>query len=307
MEELTNQALTAGEVGVSFHPHAAFRLPAAFTDTLADLFKEFRMPFLEEDIQLGLTGHEAVMRILVHELEDGGKRAAGFFTGLRDGPPPGHVNVCMSDAAGNDFIMPPELFIEVLPDIGGSLPDTGIIGFGIRLAQIQQVDRVIDDARQIHAAAALLIQAGKCPKRNLEIPVEAVDFRVHLPHFRNEAELRMKRAGIALQFDMVGLAGFGAPGDEHFPVVHIHALGDFPVHKEQELRILGIIPLLDLGAEMEEQGFSIKRLGHGHIRAEPVVLVGSVPVHGPPVKGGEGGGRGERVGGRHEIALLHLP
>ena len=95
----------------------------------------------------------------------------------------------------------------------------------------------------------------------------------------------MEDAGICLQLQPVGLPRLGAAGQEHIPVVHIDALSHFPVYEKQELRVLPIVPLVDLGADVQPEGLPVKGLRNGYIRPEPVMNVRSVPMHGLAVKG----------------------
>ncbi len=55
MDKLAHKALSAGQVAVSLHPHAAFRLPASLGNARFHLLVQLRIALLEEGIQLRLA------------------------------------------------------------------------------------------------------------------------------------------------------------------------------------------------------------------------------------------------------------
>ena len=89
----------------------------------------------------------------------------------------------------------------------------------------------------------------------------------------------MENAGIGLQINGVLVSGFGTAGQQQLPVVHICALFQLSVDKNQELGIFGVIPFLNLGAQVQPQLFSVIAFRHGEAGAEPIMAVGSIPVH----------------------------
>ena len=98
-----------------------------------------------------------------------------------------------------------------------------------------------------------------------------MDFLVQLEQLRNEVKLPVQRTGIGLDVQGEGLAAPGLFQQTDLPVVHIRALGHLSVHKDQELGVLTVVPLLDLGLDLHPDGFAGKVFRHGQIAAEPVV------------------------------------
>ena len=89
----------------------------------------------------------------------------------------------------------------------------------------------------------------------------------------------MQGSRVRLQTDLEHLTLLCGRRQEDIPVVHIDALHHFPVHKQQKLRILRVIPLIDLSAHMEPHPLSIQLMRHLIRRLEPVVAVLPIPVH----------------------------
>lgn len=88
----------------------------------------------------------------------------------------------------------------------------------------------------------------------------------------------MQDAGVGLQVDAVGAARLGVFGQQDVAVVHVRALRHLAVHKDKELRVLGVVPFLDLGLQVQVQAAPGIAFGHSDFGAEPIVLVRAVPV-----------------------------
>ena len=73
VENLSNKRLSAGNVAIRFDPHRAGGLPAALADASGDLLEQLRRVFLDPGVLLGLTAHEGELRMVLHQLEDGGE------------------------------------------------------------------------------------------------------------------------------------------------------------------------------------------------------------------------------------------
>ena len=284
IEELTHQAFSAGEVAVGFQPHTAFRLPAAFGHPLLNLDIQLRIPLFQEAVEHRLAGHELVFRILLHELEHRCEAASHLFTGLGHGPPPGHVNVGVANTAGDDVLIAGHFPIDGFGQQGpGFLHGSGE-GLGGHPAHIQNIDSVIEGSAQVHAGLFLGVHTAHGPQGNLDVVIQAIDFRVHLLHFGHETEFRVHNARVGLQINGVSVAGLGTIRQLQLPMVHIGALADFSIHKYQELRIPPIVPLIDLGVEIQPHFPAVKALGHRKGSPEPVMTVFAVPVHGFGIK-----------------------
>ena len=117
----------------------------------------------------------------------------------------------------------------------------------------------------------------------------------------------MQRSAVSLQLQCQLLPRHGGRGQKHIPVVHVDALHRLPVHKQEKLRVLGIIPLINLGAHMEPHPLTVQLLRHTVDRLKPVMAVLAVPVHIPAVKRLPGRTVRLRVSRMEVISLLKLP
>ncbi len=307
VDELPHQAFAAGQVAVGFHPHAALGFPAALFHPGLDLVEQFGVALFEEVVQLGLAGHELVVGVLLHQAQHGGKAAADLLLGLGHGPPPGHVDVGVADAAGDDLVVAGQVGVQRLGQVGAGFGHAGVEAVVIGRAQVQQVDRLVEHPLQVVAGLAVGVQPGEALQGHDHVEVQALDLGVDLPQVHQQAELGVHDAGVGLQVQAVGLAALGLLGQQHVPVVHVDALGDHAVHKQQKLGVLGVVPFVDLGLHVQEQGLAVQFGGHRDPGREPVVLVGAVPVHGAPVKVGVGRGVAVRLFGAQELAGLDVP
>ena len=83
-----------------------------------------------------------------------------------------------------------------------------------------------------------------------QVIVEAVDLLVPDIQVHQEAELPVQGAGVGLDVDGQLFAADGIGAQPDVPVVHIRALDDLVIDKDQELGILAVVPFLDLGADL---------------------------------------------------------
>ena len=307
MDKLAHQGLAGGQVAVGLQPHAALGLPAALLHPLLDALIEGGIALLEEVVQHRLAGHETVVGEFLHELEDGGEAAGHLLPGLGHSPPPGHVDVGVADAGGHDPVPAAHLFVEIFRDIRLGLPQGGVKALGVGLPQIQKIDGVVQNRLDGQPVLAVLLHPGEGPERNLDIPVEPVDRLVLLVELHQELEFGVKRAGIRLNIHLERFPGGGLGEELHLPVVHVQSLGLPAVEEEEELGVLPVVPLLDLGAHLHPDALARQVLGNGQLTPEPIVLVRAVPVHGFPVESLPGASLALRLGGIEEKALFVLP
>ena len=329
VEELTDQALAGGQIAVGLQPHAAFRLPAALGNALLDLLVELGIALLQEVVEHGLAGHELVVGELLHELEHRGEGADHLLPGLGYGPPPGHVDVGVADAGGDDTVVAAHLLVELLLQICLGLGQGLVESRGVGQAHIQQVDGVIQHGLDVHAGLVVLAHPGECLQGDLQIVVEAVDLLIPDIQVHQEPELPVQGAGVCLNVDLQLLAAHGFRPEPDVAVVHVRTLDDLIVDEDQELGILAVVPLLDLGANVHPDGLAVEALGDGGSGAEPVMgagqtveiglqsgelalkLVGAgvvgVPVHRLAVKGQPGIGAGLGLLGTEKLSELVLP
>ena len=161
-----------------------------------------------------------------------------------------------------------------------------------------------------------------------QVVVQPVDVLVQGVQLRQEVELLVQGAGIGLDVNVEDLAGLGGIPEEHLTVVHVRPLDHLAVDEDQELGVFPVVPLLDLGADLQPHGLAVHALGDDHIPPEPVVLpgdalevrglalelalklvgavAGGVPVHVAAVKHLPGGGAGLRLLRAEELAVLVL-
>ena len=329
VEELPDQGFAGGQVAVCFQPHAALGLPAAFGHPGLNLLKELGIALLQEVVQNRLAGHELVAGELLHELQDGGKGADNLLPGLGNGPPPGHVDMGVADAGGNHVVPAAHLLIQVLRDVGLSLFQGGVEVLGVGHPHIQKVNGIVQDGLDVQPDLIVLTHAVKGPDGDLDVVVELVDSLVQDVEVCQEAELHVQGAGVGLDINVHGFAAHGLLPEQNLPVVHVGALNHFLVDKHQELGVLAVIPLFDLGADFQPHRLAFQIFRDGNTAAEPVVVtgdaveigmltvelavklvgacVGGIPVHMPAVELFPGGGAGVSLFGAEELAALVLP
>ncbi len=277
-QNLPHQRFARRQVAVGLQPHGALRLPTALPHALFDSGIYLRVAVFEKLIELRLAGHKLVARVFVHQLQHRRKAARDLFPRLSDGPPPRHVDVRMADAGGDYVSAAGQVLIERFLQVFVRGADGAVKILGIFLAEVQQIDRVVQHGFHIQADLSVLLHPGKAPKRNLHVIVEVPDFRIDLHHLRNQAEFGVQgtRIGLQVEADSVALAGAGS--QKYLPVVHVEPLRDFPVYKQQKLRVFAVIGFLNLRAEHQPERLAVKVLRHREVGAEPVMPIRSVPV-----------------------------
>src|SRR5699024_7319642 len=120
-------------------------------------------------------GHEFVIGVLVHELQDGGEGTGRFFPGLGNGPPPGYVDVGVADAGGNHLVVARQLRIDFLLHILIGGVDGSVKLRAVRLPQVNEVDGFVQGLFQSDAAHVVLFQPAGDLVGNGQVVVEPVD------------------------------------------------------------------------------------------------------------------------------------
>ena len=115
------------------------------------------------------------------------------------------------------------------------------------------------------------IHSAEGPQGHLQVVIEAVDGLIQHIQVHQKVELPVQRAGIGLNVHRQGFASRGLGKKLNIPVVHIRALGHLAIDKDQELGILAVIPLFNLGADFHPHGLSRHFLGNGDVPPEPIV------------------------------------
>ena len=97
VDELTDQALAAGNVGVWLHPRAALRDPLAARNRLLDAPVKRRVAILHHLVKVWLALQKAIFRVLVHQRQRCGEGSGAFALGLSQRPQPGSVDVGVAE------------------------------------------------------------------------------------------------------------------------------------------------------------------------------------------------------------------
>ena len=272
VNELTHQGLAGGQIAVRLQPHAALRLPPAFLHPLLNLGVQLGIALLQEVIQHRLAGHKPILRVLIHELQDRGKGANHLLPGLGHSPPPSHINVGMADAGSNHIGMPPHFFIQVLCQICPGLLHRGVKRRGAGGPHVQQVHSMVQHRLNIQPGLIIGVHPAESPQRHLQIVIQVVNGFIQHIQIHQEVELPVQRTGVGLNIHRQGLPHRRLGEELDVPVVHIRALGHLAIHKDQELGILAIVPLFNLGPDLHPHRFTSHLLRNGDISPEPVVL-----------------------------------
>ncbi len=255
---------------------------------------------------MGLAGHKPISRIFFHEFQHSGKASAYFLPGLLHGPPPRHINVGMTDTGSHHLLPACHVRIQSLFEILFRLLQGVIEGLGIRAPQIEIVDGPVQYLLDLLSVPVLLLHTGKGTQRHPEIIIQFFYGSVNLTDIHFQSELIVEGSRVGLQIKQPIFSGPGLQIQQHIPVVHVDPLGRLPVHKKQELGILPVIPLINLGADMHPHPLSVQFFRHGEFRAEPIVPVRPVPAHGMRVKRLPPMTVGLRIHRMYEIPFLIL-
>ena len=233
----------------------------------------------------------------------------------------------MADAGGDDVVPASHFLIEVFGQIGLGPVDGSIEIIIVGSAEVQKIDGIVEDGLQIQADLAVLVHSGEGLQRHHQIIVELVDLLIQHEEAGDKGKLHMHDAGIGLDINVQHLTALCTSADQNLPVVHVSALDHLSVDKYQELGVFGIVPLVDLGGDVEKYRLSVHLPGDHDPAAEPVVFSGNAqkvrpltlefPVcravgigikpHGPAVKGLPGNGTFVCLLRAEELAVLHLP
>ena len=142
--ELAHQGFSGSNVAVCFYEHTAFRLPSAFCHTFFDLLINFRRVFLHVFVKLRLAGHKDVFRILLHQIQHGGKASHRLIFRYLQSPQPRAVNVGMSHTAYHRTLLGiAVLLIKLFCDKFLGFFQAFIIFRGTFSSHIQQIQRIV--------------------------------------------------------------------------------------------------------------------------------------------------------------------
>ena len=101
MNQLSDQRLAAGHVGIRLHPHGAVRNPLSCADRFLNPFKQLRIIFSAHFIGGRLALDEFIFRIFLQKTELCRKGTLGFPVGFRHGPQPCQIQMGVSHRVKN--------------------------------------------------------------------------------------------------------------------------------------------------------------------------------------------------------------
>ncbi len=185
----------------------------------------------------------------------------------------------VSDTGRDHILISCHVRIQRLVDIVRRLGQCAVERLGVRCPEIEEIHGAVQYLLDIPAVLVILLHPGKRCQRHPQIIVELLDPVIDLLHLHDQVELRVQDPRVRLQPDLEHIALLRGRGQKDIPVVHIDTLHHFPVHKQQKLWVLRIIPLVDLRAHMKPHPLSVQLMRHTVCRLEPVVTVFPIPVH----------------------------
>jgi len=175
VQELAHQRLAGCQVAVGFDPHAPLGFPAAFGDPCPDPVKDLRVVLPQKLVELGLGGHEHVIRVLVHQLQDGGKAARRFLAGLVERPEPGHIDMGVADCAGQGLGFPAQLAVKGIGQESGRPGKRIRKRFRVGFAQIDQSDCLVQRRQDVQPVLVPLRQLGGHLAGNVQVIIKPFD------------------------------------------------------------------------------------------------------------------------------------
>ena len=184
----------------------------------------------------------------------------------------------VADARCHNFVPAAHFFIDLFLDAFFCLFDRSVELFTVRLAQVQQIDRVGQCGFEIQTRFIILVHTVQALHRNDEVVIDLLDFRIMLLKVCQQTELAVQRSGVGLQVKLDFFTSLCIFSYKYFAVVDIHTLDHFAVCKQQELRVSSVIPFVQSCMDSHPEIFSIEALRNGDGGAEPVMFVRSVPA-----------------------------
>ena len=181
----------------------------------------------------------------------------------------------MADAGSNDILYAAHFLVQIFRDILLCRIDGGIEILGIGHTHIDKVYGVIQDGLQLQPGLAVLSETRERLKRHQDIIIQVIQLFVKYIKVRKERKFTMQGAGVCLNVDGQLFPAGGALAQQHLTVVHVGALDDLIIDKNEELRILAVVPLFNLGVNFEPDGLAVHALRNGNVTAEPVVRAGN--------------------------------
>ncbi len=138
----------------------------------------------------------------------------------------------VADTCRDDVLIACHLVIQRLVNIVGRLLQRAVKFVGVRRAQVEIIDCIVQNFRDVLAVLVVLLHSRKCRERHPQIIVELLDQRVDFLHLDNQVKLCVQNARVRLQAKLEHIACLCRSRKQHIAVVHVNSLKDFPVHKQ---------------------------------------------------------------------------
>ena len=277
VDYLAYERLARRQVAVGLEPHRSLDLPPSGGDHLLYLAVKLGSVLFDRLVEIGLGGHEPVLGIALHKLDDGREGALRLLPRLPDRPEPGDVDVRVPDADGRRAVAP-ALRIEILLEPGvRRLHRFGKV-LSPRLEEIHHRQGAAERGQRLHVFAGVLLCAFESPRRDRNIVPELLDFGVLRHDRQRKGCVGDPRAGVGVEEDVEGIAVLTRQVEPYLAVVGIDALAHDSVDKADHLRVAGV-PATAVGRQEERGGrilfHAVRKV---NVQSEPGV--GIIP--GPP-------------------------
>ena len=236
------------------------------------------MALFYKRIELGLAGHEMIVRVLLHEFQHSGKAATGFLAHLIDGPEPGHINVGMADAGRDNLVVTAHFLIDGFLHMSLCSFHGSVKLFAVGHPKVQKVDGVGEGGLKIQTDLIILFHTVQAVHGNCNVIVSFPKLAVMLLQIHNEMELVVEGSGIGLKIHAEGLACFRVGFYKNLTMIDVESLDYLAVDEKEELGVPSVIPVVQAGVNPKPELFSVKAFRNRHFCPEPVMAVRAVPV-----------------------------
>lgn len=273
---MAHKALAGGQIAVRLNKHRALDLPAPLGDTLLDLLIDLRCVFLDIEIKLRLAGHEFVFRIAAHQLQHGGEAAYRLVFGHGERPEPRDVDVRMPNAEDARTVIS-RVGVKLLPQERARSLHTCVERFISGLAQIEQIDRLVQRLDNADILCVVLIQQARGLPWYEQVIIQPLDLAVYGVQRGVKYQMKVLHAGIGGKENRKALAGLCTLGERELVMVDIEALPQFAVYVYAELRIRRIPLPLAAGEQRELRRMPREGLREREVGDEGVIFAVAAP------------------------------
>ena len=109
----------------------------------------------------------------------------------------------VSDTGRHHIIIARHILIQRLPDVFRRFIHRAVEVLRVRRAQIQKIDRIVQDSSQVHPDLVILLHTGKSPARHNNVIIQTIDLLVHLHQIQAEGQLREHDSRIRLKVNHI--------------------------------------------------------------------------------------------------------